>query len=133
MQKIINTLINENLKGVDLYHYEDSLWLIFTDRKEWVLELVDSNILWYNYRFFINLFRYVSLGVAENQHYITKWAEDTIQNGIRHTDFDDHLPIIHITNAIENGIKDIFGLYSAQTSLIEDVIKKNIQPIFDLD
>jgi hypothetical protein len=176
MQKIINTLINESVKKADIYYYEDSLWLIFTDRKEWVVELVESDMLWYNYHFFAKLFRYVSLDVVENQHYITKWVEDTImngvkktinanfintklakdtiqrgiktefeainiieyvedviENGVKHTDFDDHLPIVHITNAIENGVKHTDVLYSVPTSLIEDVIKKNTQPIFNLD
>jgi hypothetical protein len=42
MKKIINELINFSIKGVDVYRYKDTTWLIFTDEARWVIELVDG-------------------------------------------------------------------------------------------
>ena len=80
MEKIINKLINESTKGVDTYSHNGSTWLIFTESKQWVIELTESKTLWYNFNFFKNLFGYASLEVVQNQHLITKWVEDNIIN-----------------------------------------------------
>ena len=50
MEKIINKLIDEFTKGVDTYSHNGSTWLIFTESKQWVIELTDSKTLWYNYK-----------------------------------------------------------------------------------
>jgi hypothetical protein len=105
MEKIVNRLINDNVKGVDTYFHNGSMWLIFTDKKEWIIELEKSGNLWYNYGFFLNLFKYLSLDVIENQHYITKWVEDTIQNGVKDTKLVNHPLFRQVEDTIQNGIK----------------------------
>jgi hypothetical protein len=75
MQKIINELINNSLKGVDTYRWHDSTWLIFSEEFRWVIELTDGGTLWFNYKFFDNVLRYVSLNPNEGSKYITAWAE----------------------------------------------------------
>ena len=85
MKKIIYNLINESLKRADVYQQNGSIWLVFTDRKEWVLELKTNGNLWYNYNIFKNMFNYVSLDIIKNQHYITEWVEDFIRDGVIHT------------------------------------------------
>jgi hypothetical protein len=98
-KKILFKLINREVKGADLYRYRGALWLIFTDEKKWVLFLGKSvGILNYNYNFFEKLFKYMSLDVVENQHYITEWVEDTIQNGVKYTSA--------IYNNISGGVED---------------------------
>ncbi len=80
MEKIINLLINNWTKGVDTYTHNGSTWLIFSESKQWVIELTESKTLWYNYNFFKELFSLTSMDVVDNQHYITKWVEDNIIN-----------------------------------------------------
>ena len=80
MEKIINTLINSSIEGVDIYNHNGSTWLIFTESKQWVIELTGHQTLWYNYNFFRNIFEYVSLEVVQNQHLITKLVEDNVIN-----------------------------------------------------
>jgi hypothetical protein len=75
MQKIINELINNSLKGVDTYRWRDATWLIFSEEHRWVIELTDGGTLWFNYKFFDNVLRYVSLDPNEGSKYITGWAE----------------------------------------------------------
>ena len=61
MQSIVNELINNSLKGVDTYRWKDATWLIFSEEFKWVIELTDGGTLWFNYKFFDNVLRYVSL------------------------------------------------------------------------
>jgi len=104
-KKILFKLIDKKVKGADLYEYEGSLWLIFTDDANWVIELTKVRTLWYNYYFFNSIFKYLSLDVVENQHYITEWVEDTIQNGVRYTDYHSHVYLKRVENTIKNGTK----------------------------
>ena len=75
MQNIVNELINNSLKGVDTYRWRDATWLIFSEEHRWVIELTDGGTLWFNYKFFDNVLRYVSLDPNEGSKYITGWAE----------------------------------------------------------
>jgi hypothetical protein len=128
MDKVINKLIDESIKGVDTYSHNGSTWLIFTESKQWVIELTESKTLWYNYNFFKGMFAYVSMDVVDNQHYITKWVEDNIigvrdispmtqytdwqveeiiENGVKETMFNRGHKQLTVKNIIENGVKEI--------------------------
>ena len=76
MQKIINELINNSIRGVDTYRFKESTWLIFSDNPRWVVELTDSGTLWFNYKFFVDVLSYVSLTPRDGSQYITEWAKD---------------------------------------------------------
>jgi hypothetical protein len=107
MEKIINKLINEFVKGVDIYKTDGgSIWLIFTDNKQWVIELNEHNTLWYNYNFFKNIFNYASMDVVENQDYITKWVENYVINGVNYTTWGSEMNSLFVDGVLENGIKE---------------------------
>ena len=82
MKKIIDELINSSVSGVDVYRYKDATWLIFTDEGRWVVELTDEGTLWYNYKFFNDVFKYVSMTVGkEMEGYVIQWANDFFYKG----------------------------------------------------
>jgi hypothetical protein len=105
MEKIIQTLINSWTKGVDTYTHNGSTWLIFTDNKQWVIELTERKTLWYNYNFFKQIFEFTSLDVVDNQQYITKWVEDNIINKVGYTEIGWH-QCNNIDEVLENGSID---------------------------
>jgi hypothetical protein len=77
MQKIVNELITSSIKGVDVYRWKNATWLIFTDETRWVVEMTDEGTLWYNYKFFKDIFKYVSITVGtEMDGYIIQWANE---------------------------------------------------------
>jgi len=77
MKKIIDELINSSISGVDVYRWKDSTWLIFTDEVRWVVELTDEGTLWYNHKFFNDVFKYVSMTVGkEMEEYVIQWANE---------------------------------------------------------
>jgi hypothetical protein len=123
MKKIIDELINDAIEGVDTYFHNGSMWLIFTDRKQWVIELDKHGKLWYNYYLFMNLFNYVSLDVVENQHYITMWVEDIIQNGVKGTSpFSRGISWL-VEDIIQNGVRSTLQISREPVRQVEDVIQ----------
>jgi len=112
MKKIIDELISSSIKGVDVYRWKDSTWLIFTNETRWVVELTDEGTLWYNYKFFKEVFRYVSITVGtEMDGYIIQWANDFFYKDCAHrAAVYPHLThLTQTSNVIENGIKDTQG------------------------
>ena len=158
MEKVVNRLINESLVNVDRYNNNNSTWLIFTETKQWVIELTKDGTLWYNYNFFKNLFVYMSMDVVENQHYITKWVEDTIINGVKntysdilpeeydwsdqfdvkevieigvkHTEYGDCLDALKVLSL--NGVEETLGMAEGINNGVEDIIQNGVKNTLDI-
>ena len=109
MKKIIDELINHSIKGVDVYRHKDATWLIFSEQNRWVVELTDEGTLWYNYNFFNNILRYVSLECGgESNDYITGWANDYFFKDIKKSQMG--IPIdgeFAVDIVINYGVKDV--------------------------
>jgi len=105
MKKIIDKLISSSIVGADVYRYKDATWLILTDEKRWVVELTDEGTLWYNYNFFNNILRYVSLECGgESKDYIIGWANDYFFKDIKKA----RMGIPRVVNTVINeGVKNI--------------------------
>lgn len=127
MDKIINLLINNWTKGVDTYTHNGSTWLIFTEQKSWVIELTESKTLWYNYNFFKELFSLTSMDVVENQHYITKWVENNITNGVRHIDWCPEKNNGFFDDAIKNGVKETYDDVYHHKGRVDGVIDNGVK------
>jgi hypothetical protein len=127
MEKIIQTLINSWTKGVDTYTHNGSTWLIFTDNKQWVIELTESKTLWYNYNFFKQIFDFTSLDVVDNQQYITKWVEDNIINGSKNTPSPSQTPSYNLVEVLKNGVNHTTSYPFNKTRLIEDAIDNGVK------
>ena len=154
MKKIIDELINSSLSGVDVYRYKNATWLIFTESKQWVIELTESKTLWYNYNFFNGMFSYVSMDVVENEHYITKWVEDNIigvrdispmtqytdwqveeiiQNGVKETNHVDIMGFFNnkMDDALENGVKSTSWISVEREGLVNTTINNGVKEIYN--
>jgi hypothetical protein len=130
MEKIINLLINNWTKGVDTYTHNGSTWLIFSESKQWVIELTESKTLWYNYNFFKELFSLTSMNVVDNQHYITKWVEDNLINKVKDTMLERNITEGEVEEIIENGVKYTSVLKHFEEHLagtIDDVINEGVK------
>ncbi len=125
--EMVKELIDFNSEGVDTYNHNGSTWLIFTDNKKWVIELTKEKTLWYNYYFFTGVFKYLSLDVVENQHYITKWVEDTVINGVKSTKGEYYKEIQKVEYTIQNGVKDThLGGKDRKIGEIKDIIENGL-------
>ena len=112
MQKIVNELISSSIRGVDVYRWKDATWLIFTDETRWVVELTDEGTLWYNYKFFKDVFKYVSIDVGtEIDGHIIQWANDFFYVDCAHRSaaYPRDKGRNETPKVLENGIKDTQG------------------------
>lgn len=124
---LIEKIIDNKVKGADTYINKGSRWLIFTDKKKWIFELTKEGTLWYNYYFFEKIFKLISLEVVENQHHITKWAENFIQNGVKHTDGCQIGTSTSIEDAIQNGVKETWHGIREAVREVENTIQNGVK------
>ena len=127
MRDVVFKLIDQFTEGVDTYHNNGSMWLIFTDDKKWVIELTKDGTLWYNFYFFQDCFKYLSLDVVENQHYITEWVEDTIQNGVRSTDMSRSNIMLWVEDTIQNGVRNTKMAQINAVRTVEGIIQNGVR------
>jgi hypothetical protein len=130
MQKIVNELINHSIKGVDVYRWKDATWLIFTDETRWVVELTDEGTLWYNYKFFKDVFKYVSITVGtEMDGHIIQWANDFFYKDCAHRSaaFPRDKGRYQTPMVIENGIKDVSSTRALGKDYIDMVVDEGIK------
>jgi hypothetical protein len=105
IETLIKKMIDIHIKDADVYVNKGSLWLIFTEEKKWVIEFDNAGNLWYNYHFFSKIFKLISMNVVEKQHYITRWVEDALQNGMKYTGIRMNNAIYRVEDALQNGVK----------------------------
>jgi hypothetical protein len=127
LKKIIFDLIDTKTKGVDTYHHNGSMWLIFTDQKKWVIEFTKQGTLWYNFNFFQQFFRYLSLDVIENQHYITEWVECILQNGVGYASPTGEWEPVRVEDTIQNGVKETDFHTGNLLYDVEDTIQNGVK------
>jgi hypothetical protein len=134
MEKIINLLIKEFIEGADTYTHNGSIWLIFTESKQWVIELTKEKTLWYNYTFFKEVFEYTSMDVVENQQYITKWVENNIIKDAKEIKSDDFNVSQHLCeDVINEGVKKTKGAHMKTDWSVEDTIENGIKETIECD
>ena len=85
---LVFSLFDDFTRGANIYYNpeNESIWMIFPEEKIWVFQLEKDGDLWYYYNFFVDVFKYLSLDVIDNQHYITEWVKDTLKIGVRYTE-----------------------------------------------
>ena len=124
---IVKKLINIYVKDADVYVNNGSLWLIFTEEKKWVIELDNAGNLWYNYHFFYKIFKLISMNVVDNQHYITRWVEDALQNGVKNTTSYHSKNLYPVEDTLQNGVKHTSEWESESKTQVEDVLQNGIK------
>ena len=127
-RKILHTAFDKHTKNVDNYNHNGSTWLIFTDEKKWVIELTKEGTLWYNYYFFQNIMKLLSLEVVENQHYITEWVEDNIISKVKKTKRTVFESWQGVEDAIEDGVKQTKRSYEgSRKQRTKDTIQNGVK------
>jgi len=133
MKKILLRLMDYGLKGVDTYTYNGSVWLIFTDTKQWVLELTSEKTLWYNYTFFKQLFCVATSDVTSQDKFITEWAEKNMIKPFYSTP-GGHTNTETINDVIDNGVRETKSDdFNVSQRLSEDVIDYGVKETHHVD
>jgi hypothetical protein len=128
LEKILFKLFDEMIEGVEQYNHNGSLWLIFTNERQWVVEYTEGGTLWYNYKLFKNEMELVGMDCVENKEYITRWFEDRFLNKPK---VDETLSTagkpLKVEDTIQNGVKRTLEYVKNLTSTVEDTIQKGVK------
>jgi hypothetical protein len=154
LEKLIFGIFDDASQGVDRYNHNDSLWLIFTNEMKWVVEFTKDQTLWYNYNFFKDEMELIGLDCVEDKDLIKKWfesrflgipkvedafdpffdqdqyVEDTIQNGVKHTNWHVLYFFDSVEDTIQNGVKDIRRtrlINLSANQMVEDTIQNGVK------
>jgi len=129
LDKILFKLFDQMIEGVDQYNHSGSLWIIFTNERQWVVEYTEGGTLWYNYKLFKNEMELVGMDCVENKEYITRWFEDRFLNKPKvDKTWDNPVDVWYqIEDTIQNGVKDTKTLNLKIEESIEDTIQNGVK------
>ena len=151
LEKLLFRIFDDASQGVDRYNHNDSLWLIFTNEMKWVVEFTKDQTLWYNYNFFKDEMELIGLDCVEDKDLIKKWfesrflgipkvedafdsffdqdqyVEDTIQNGVKHTEEGLRPDDSDVEDTIQNGVKHTNGYRREWMYSVEDTIQNGVK------
>ena len=137
LENLIFDIFDKEIEGADVYHYDGTEWLIFTEEKKWVTEFTETKTLWYNYKHFNDLLVYFGMGASKSTEYIKKWYEErfifkpkvdnTIQNGVKHTQIGIPPNFSQVENTIQNGVKYTQPNIHSTLSIVENTIQNGVK------
>lgn len=132
IEKILFKTFDEDIKGVDIYNHNGSMWLIFTEERKWVVEFTKQKTLWYNYKHFTDILVLFGMELTEGDEYIKKWYEDkfifgVIDNGVKETDKSYSNYRLCVEDAIQNGVKHTLPESIPDSFGINDTIKNGVK------
>ena len=143
LDKLLFGMFDDAIQGVDTYNHNGSMWLIFTDEMKWVVEYTKEQTLWYNYHLFKQEMEIIGLDCVENCDIIKKWfeskflninpVEDTIQNGVKDTQFRQIPMNYSIEDTIQNGVKDAYVVEGQRQLPVKDTIQNGVKHCEDGD
>ena len=143
LEKLLFGMFDDAIQGVDTYNHNGSMWLIFTDEMKWVVEYTKEQTLWYNYHLFKQEMEIIGLDCVENCDIIKKWfeskflninpVEDTIQNGVKDTQFRQIPMNYSIEDTIQNGVKETHERSQHHEFWVKDTIQNGVKHCEDGD
>ena len=136
LEKLLFGIFDHSIEGIDRYNHNGSLLLIFTDEMRWVVEYTKSQTLWYNYHFFKNEMEMLSLDCVENKDLIQKWFELRFLNinAVEDTKPNERLWQAYVEDTIQNGVKNTeYGDWEDCDDRLDDIIKNGVKEIYWVD
>ena len=145
-------MFDQMVEGADKYITEQgSTWLIFTKEKKWVVEFTNDKTLWFNYNLFKSELELIGKDCVEEKDLIKNWfesrflntnmvkctsefwrlqelnVEDTIQNGVRHTDYFNYSSDLVVEDTIQNGVRQTNKRLQKPFRSIKDAIQNGVK------
>ena len=130
MYRAFKMMVNNNIRDVEIYNHNGSMWGIFTEKKQWVFEFTKQGTLWYNYRFFTEILNFFSMTAEDGKDLITKWFEETYLkiNQVKHTlEISNHRMRDDVEETIQNGVKGSTSLSASRKPQVEQTIQNGVK------
>lgn len=126
---LVFSLFDDFTRGANIYYNPEteSIWMIFPEEKIWVFQLEKDGDLWYYYNFFVDVFKYLSLDVIDNQHYITEWVEDILKRRVKDTTSASVMRMWRVEDTLKRGVKDTLHKTFNYPRRVEDTLKRGVK------
>lgn len=113
--KLVNNIIETSTTDFIPYRHRDWTWLINPETEQWVVSVADSGYTFYNYEFFSNLFKYVSLNCLTDKKHIREWTEKRMKVVVSEHLHPDYYPHDYdwrdqfdVKEVLENGLPHLY-------------------------
>ena len=152
IEKLLFKTFDEDIKGADIYNNDGSMWIIFTEKRKWIVEFTKAGTLWYNYRHFTDILIYFGMELDEGAEYIKKWyeerflfkpkivedsikerlffVEDTIDNGVKNASAAELFEMDIVEDTIQNGIKDTKSMCGKRGCRVDYTIQNGLKRVY---
>ena len=150
LRKLIYGMFDRMIEDSDKYIIDNSMWLIFTEEKRWIIEFTNKKTLWFNFNIFQSEFNLLSMDCVKSKDIIKEWfesrflgidvvedtlstdgkplkVEDTIQNGVKLTQATGTVFCPEVEDTIQNGVKRTVPESIADSFAIEDTIQNGVK------
>ena len=150
VRKLIYGMFDRMIEGSDKYITDNSMWLIFTEEKRWIIEFTNKKTLWFNYNIFQSEFNLLSMDCVKSKDIIKEWfesrflgidvvedtlstdgkplkVEDTIQNGVKRTMPTWGFDSPPVEDTIQNGVKRTEPMFGFSLQEVEDTIQNGVK------
>jgi hypothetical protein len=137
IEKLLFYIFDKFILSVDRYKHNGSFWIIDTKNERWILEFTQTKTLWYNFSFFEKKMKLCNLDCVDNKDFIQKWfesrflninpVEDTIQNGVKHTEVELSEIKATVEDTIQNGVKHTVLKTKLYFGQVEDTIQNGVK------
>ena len=151
LEKLVFGMFDQMVEGSDKYvTKQGSTWLIFTEDKRWVIEFTKDKTLWFNYNLFQSELELIGKDCTQERDLIKNWfesrflgidvveeslstagkplkVEDTIQNGVRHTDSVVYVLAPIVEDTIQNGVRHTVPALTPVVLDVEDTIQNGVR------
>ena len=129
LERLIFKTFEKEIEGTDIYNNNGSMWVIFTDKKKWVVEYTKERTLWYNYSLFNSIMMLFGVDNNETAEYVKMWFENRFlfKPKIKETTSDNNFLISAVEDAIQNGVKRTSRSPCLSDCLVEDTIQNGVK------
>jgi len=122
LKKIIFNKLYEDLKHVEIIHFENSIWFIDREKKYWYLQYEKSGYLWWRFDFFPRFFRLFSMERSEFELVIADWVEEVLNYKVCTTTGDfSNLPI-QVEEVLNFKVNTTSKANFSPSTLVEEVL-----------
>ena len=126
LKKIIYNKLFEDLKGVEIIPFLDSIWFINRENKNWYFEYQSDGTLFYCMDFFTQFFELFSLQEEEYKSIISSFVKDILNNNIKMISADAIYHSVIIDAALMVEVTEVLTPNSIWNVMIKEQVEEII-------
>ena len=132
LKKIIFNKLYEDLKHVEIIHFENSIWFIDREKEYWYLEYHKSGYLWWRFDFFTDFFRLFSMERSEYERVIADWVEEVLNSKVDTTMLGKYTEAREVEEVLNFKVDTTEPIPVMFKSEVEEVLSSRVNTILPM-